>query len=235
MSVTTTCRDLSELARVAETACRLLFQECYKAGIKDIFITETYRSQARQNYLHEQGRTRKFDSKGNKLPIVTWTLTSNHKSRLAWDIAVGPPKALYDASTLSKVGNIAQKLGITWGGQLSWVKAGKTDRPHFEVKSNWSMPKGYKLDGQIIVPSNSKYKVQLIVEDNTKEALYVAKAWEPGSSAIRTETEDFLAKAIKDGIINASHLKDLQNGEMTTDRLVGLQMTILNRRDKASK
>lgn len=235
MSVTSTCRDLAELTLPAQSACRLLFQECYKAGIKDIFITETYRSQARQNYLFEQGRTRKFDNKGNKLPIVTWTLASNHKSRLAWDIAVGPPKALYDESTLSKVGVIAQKLGVTWGGQFSWVKAGKTDRPHFEVKSNWTIPKGYKLEGQIIVPSNSKFKVQLIVEDNTKEALYVAKAWEPGSSAIRTETEDFLAKAVKDGIINASHLKDLQNGEMTTDRLLGLQMTVLNRRNKASK
>lgn len=234
MSVTTTCRDLSELTKAAETACRLLFQECYKAGIKDIFITETYRSQARQNYLFEQGRTRKFDSKGNKLPIVTWTRNSNHKSRLAWDIAVGPPKALYDASTLSKVGIIAQKLGITWGGQASWVRAGKTDRPHFEVKPNWAIPNGYKIDGQIIVPSNSKYKVQLIVEDNTKEALYVAKAWEPGSSAIRTETEDFLRQAVKDGIIQESHLKDLQNGEMTTDRLLGLQITILNRREKVN-
>ena len=57
------------------------------------------------------------------------------------------------------------KLGITWGGQPSWVKAGATDRPHFEVSANWTMPKGYKLEGQVIVPSNSKMKVQLIVDD----------------------------------------------------------------------
>lgn len=235
MSVTTTCRDLSELTATAQLACRLLFQECYKAGIKDVFITETYRSPARQKYLYEQGRTRKFDVKGNKVPIVTWTLNSNHSSRLAFDIAIGPPKALYDAATLTKVGVIAQKLDITWGGQASWVRAGKTDRPHFEVKANWKIPKGYKLDGQVFVPSNSKFKVQLIVEDNTKEAIIVAKAWEPGSSAIRTETENFIEQAVKDGIINESHLKDLQNGEMTTDRLVGLQTTILHRRNKVSK
>jgi peptidoglycan L-alanyl-D-glutamate endopeptidase CwlK len=53
-SVTTICCDLSELTAVAQTACRLLFQECYKAGINFIFITETYRSQARQNYLYER-------------------------------------------------------------------------------------------------------------------------------------------------------------------------------------
>ncbi len=57
-SVTTTCRDLAELLTAAQTACRLLFQECYKAGIKNIFITETYRSQERQKYLYAQGRTR---------------------------------------------------------------------------------------------------------------------------------------------------------------------------------
>ncbi|WP_230593799.1 hypothetical protein [Lysinibacillus sphaericus] len=41
-SITTTCREISELLPAAQTACRLLFQECFKAGIKKIFITETY-------------------------------------------------------------------------------------------------------------------------------------------------------------------------------------------------
>jgi len=82
VNVTTTCRDLAELLPAAQTACRLLFQECYKAGIKNIFITETYRSQERQKYLYAQGRTRPGQ-------IVTWTLDSNHKSRLAWDIGCG--------------------------------------------------------------------------------------------------------------------------------------------------
>lgn len=152
-SVTATCRDLAELTTAAQQACRLLFQECYKAGIKNIFITETYRSQERQNYLYAQGRTRPGQ-------IVTWTRNSNHKSRLAWDIAVGPPQSLYDVATLGKVGAIAKKLGITWGGY--WKD--NIDRPHFEVKSTWKMPKGYVL-GNVIVPSNSKLKVQLIVED----------------------------------------------------------------------
>ncbi|MED4888926.1 M15 family metallopeptidase [Lysinibacillus fusiformis] len=82
-SITTTCREISELLPTAQTACRLLFQECFKAGIKNVFITETYRSQERQKYLYAQGRTRPGQ-------IVTWTLDSNHKSRLAWGIAVGP-------------------------------------------------------------------------------------------------------------------------------------------------
>jgi len=218
-NVTTTCRDLSELLPTAQTACRLLFQECFKAGIKNIFITETYRSQERQNYLYAQGRTRPGQ-------IVTWTLDSNHKSRLAWDIAVGPPQSLYDVTTLTRVGAIARKLGITWGGD--WV--GSIDRPHFEVKSSWEMPKGYKLEGQVIVPSNSKMQVQLIVEDNPKEDIKVTN-WNPGSPAMKTETENFIAQAVKEGIVQESHLKDLQNGTMTTDRLMGLYITIQQRRN----
>ena len=225
MSVTTTCRDLSELKQVAQTACRLLFQECYKAGIKNIFITETYRSPERQKYLYAQGRTRPGQ-------IVTWTLNSNHSSRLAWDIACSSPTSLYDVATLNKVGAIAMKLGITWGGQPSWVKAGATDRPHFEVKANWKIPKGYKLEGQVVVPSNSKLKVQLIVEDK-KEDIKMPQNWNPGSTAMKTEVENFITQAVKDGIIQDSHLKDLRNGEMTTDRLLGLYITIEQRRNKA--
>jgi peptidoglycan LD-endopeptidase CwlK len=220
-SVTTTCRDLRELTSGAQLACRLLFQECYKAGIKNIFITETYRSQERQNYLYAQGRTRPGQ-------IVTWTLSSNHKSRLAWDIAVGPPQSLYDVTTLNRIGTIARKLGITWGG--TWT--GNIDRPHFEVKSTWKTPKGYKLEGQVIVPSNSKGKVQLIVEDKKEEIKVTNTNWNPGSPAMKTETENYIAQAVKDGIIQASHLKDLQSGAMTTDRLVGLCITIQQRRCK---
>ena len=222
MSVTTTCRDVAQLKQVAQTAVRLLFQECAKAGITNIFITETYRSQERQNYLYAQGRTRSGS-------IVTWTRTSNHSSRLAWDIACSSPASLYDVATLNKVGAIARKLGITWGGD--WKN--NIDRPHFEVKESWKIPKGYKLEGQVIVPSNSKLKVQLIVEDK-KEEIEMPKNWNPGSTAMKTEAESYLTQAVKEGIIKDTHLKDLQSGEMTTDRLLGLYITIEQRRSAVS-
>ncbi|WP_042472940.1 M15 family metallopeptidase [Bacillus ndiopicus] len=218
MSVDVTIRDLDELTTVARTACRLLFQECYKAGVRNIFITETYRSQERQNYLYAQGRTRPG-------AIVTWTLNSNHKSRLAWDIAVSPPNALYDALILSKVGAIARKLNITWGGD--WQ--GSVDRAHFEIQSTWKLPAGYKLEGTVIVPSNSKLQVQLIVDD-TKGGIPMSQTWNPGSPSMQTAAEAFIAQAVKDGIIQDSHLKDLQNKQMTTDRLLGLYITIVQRR-----
>ncbi|MEC1304333.1 M15 family metallopeptidase [Lysinibacillus capsici] len=220
INITKACRDLDQLLSVAQIACRLLFQECYKEGIKNIFITETYRSQERQNYLYAQGRTRPGQ-------IVTWTLSSKHTSRLAWDIAIGPPQSLYDETTLKRVGGIARKLGIVWGGD--WT--GSRDRPHFEVPITWKLPANYNLEGQVIVPSSSKKKVQLINVEN-KEETKVAQAWNPHSTAIRTATESYIAHAIKEGVIQESHLKDLRNGVMTTDHLLGLFITIQQRRAK---
>lgn len=130
-----TCRDINELTAVAQTACRLFLNECKKAGL-DIFITETYRSQERQNELYEQGRTKLWDSNGKRLNMVTWTKNSRHTSRRAWDIAC-KGKDLYNMSVLRKCGEIATKLGITWGG--TWDKS--PDYPHFEVSENWKAPK----------------------------------------------------------------------------------------------
>lgn len=130
-----TCRDINELTAVAQTACRLFLNECKKSGL-NIFITETYRSQERQNELYEQGRTKLWDSNGKRLKIVTWTKHSRHTSRRAWDIAC-KGKDLYNMSVLRKCGEIAAKLGITWGG--TWDKS--PDYPHFEISENWKPPK----------------------------------------------------------------------------------------------
>ncbi|MDC6267994.1 M15 family metallopeptidase [Lysinibacillus fusiformis] len=216
-SVTTTCRDLSELTAAAQTACRLLFQECFKAGIDFIFITETYRSQARQNYLYEQGRTRP----GQK---VTWTLKSNHTSRRAWDIAVAPPRNLYDISTLSKVGAIAKKLGIEWGG---YWPAGQYDAPHFEIPTTWSMPKGYKLEGKVIVPSNSKLKVQLIVKDKPKEKDDETMRFT--NPTTENAVRDYIKQAVDKGKIDKSWIDKFDAGTMTSGDFEGLKIIISQR------
>lgn len=127
------CRDINELNPIAQKACRLFLQACEKNGIK-IFITETYRSQERQNYLYEQGRSRE----GN---IVTWTKKSNHTGRMAWDIACYPPNNLYDSKTLRKAGEIATSMGITWGG--TW---NTPDKPHFEVTADFEYKEEENLE-----------------------------------------------------------------------------------------
>ncbi|MGN4123478.1 hypothetical protein ACMGD3_00275 [Lysinibacillus sphaericus] len=61
---------------------------------------------------------------------------------------------------------IARKRGITSDGD--WV--GSINQPHFEVKANWLMPKVYKVEGKITVPTNSKGQGQLIVKDKRKKS-----------------------------------------------------------------
>ena len=122
--VTTQCRDISELTPAAQRACRLFLERCAQRGL-DVFITETYRSQERQDYLYSLGRTRS----GSK---VTWTRNSRHTSRRAWDIACRGG-TLYNAVVLAQCGAVAAELGITWGG--TWKTP---DTPHFEVSENWN-------------------------------------------------------------------------------------------------
>lgn len=126
MNVATACRDRRQLTPLAQVACNLFLSECKNNGI-DLFVTETYRSQDRQDYLYAQGRT----EPGN---IVTWTKSSRHTSRLAWDVACNGAY-LYDKSLLRKAGQIGAKLGIVWGGNWS-----TPDMPHFEISTSWNSP-----------------------------------------------------------------------------------------------
>lgn len=140
--VTTQSRDINALLPNAQRACRLFMQRCAERGL-DVFITETYRSQERQDYLYSLGRTRE----GNK---VTWTKRSRHTSRRAWDIACRGGD-LYNTAVLTACGKVAAELGITWGGTWS-----TPDTPHFEVEENWSY--GGKEDEPMTETEKAKMK-----------------------------------------------------------------------------
>lgn len=195
-NVTTQCRDINELKAVAQQACNLFMKICKSSGL-DIFITETYRSQARQNYLYEQGRT----SPGNK---VTWTRNSRHTSRLAWDIACNGPD-LYDKKILKKAGEIARKLGITWGGD--WKD--NIDEPHFEVKLNWKPP------------------ITISGDNNEKDGVKMLK---PSSTTLKNEFVKMLENANKKGIISSKDwIIKAKEGRLSDDDAICLIATIINR------
>ena len=86
-----------------------------------VFITESFRSQERQNFLYSLWRTRKWKK-------VTWTLKSNHTKWLAIDIAF-KWKRLYPSDIYSwkEIAEIAKKYWIDW-----WYDLWKTDKPHFQ-------------------------------------------------------------------------------------------------------
>ena len=71
-NVTTANRDIKSLQPLAQQAAQLFLDTCKARGI-DIFVTEYHRSQARQDWLYEQGRSRPGK-------VVTWTRSSNHTS-----------------------------------------------------------------------------------------------------------------------------------------------------------
>lgn len=232
VSVTTTCRDIDELLKVAQIAIRLFFQECKKAGIS-IFVTETYRSQERQKYLYAQGRTRP----GN---IVTWTLDSNHKSRLAWDIGASTLNGntnIYNTNIIKKAGAIAVKLGITWGG--TWTK--NLDYPHFEVKANWTIPKGYALEGKVSIPTRPNEPIVLVKEvgklpnvelnipdDKLEEDLKVNKVpllRDSSSTTLKTFAIETIRKALASGAItDKKWLAQAEDGSLS---MVDLQLLTL--------
>lgn len=126
MSVTKANRDIKSLQPLAQKACELFLNTCKERNIP-VFITEAHRSQERQNYLYEQGRSRPGK-------IVTWTKTSNHTGGYAWDIAVNPPHDLYDSKIIAKAGAVAAELGIEWGG--TWKEK---DIPHFQINKDWKV------------------------------------------------------------------------------------------------
>ena len=129
MDVTKACRDTKELSAQAQKACALFMARCKAKGL-NVLITETYRSQERQDYLYQQGRTRP----GKK---VTWTHNSRHTSRRAWDICKNVKGQEYsDSNFFKQCGEIAKELGITWGG--TWQSS--PDTPHFEIDVDWKEP-----------------------------------------------------------------------------------------------
>jgi len=122
---TVACRDLSQLDPRFRAILLAAVAEAQEAGLDPVVI-ETYRSQARQDYLYAQGRTRPGK-------VVTWTLNSKHKTRLAADVCPRvagkidwKAKDLFDAW-----GAIAKKNGLAWGGDFS-----KYDGPH--VQASWA-------------------------------------------------------------------------------------------------
>ena len=154
--ITKACRDIQDLSPLAQIACNLFMAECKKVGL-NVLITETYRPQTRQNWLYEQGRTRA----GN---VVTWTKNSNHTGRMAWDICKNVRGQEYsDAAFFAKCGEIAKKLGITWGG--TWKTP---DKPHFEINKSWKSPikeDTEMVEKDIIIVDGKEFTVEMIRKD----------------------------------------------------------------------
>lgn len=208
MSILTTCKDISALTDKAQKACNLFISECKTQGL-NVLITETYRSQDRQDYLYSQGRTRP----GKK---VTWTKNSRHTSRRAWDICKNIKGEEYsDAEFFKKCGEIAKRLGIIWGG--SWSTP---DTPHFEISENWEY-KGDDIDMEEI----KKLQLSILELENKISKLST-------SEMIYNYIDDNMpswARPTVQKLKNKGLLKGNEKGELNLDGLM-LRILVINDR-----
>ncbi|MCL2461031.1 MAG: M15 family metallopeptidase [Defluviitaleaceae bacterium] len=114
-------RDITQLSPVMQRGAAEFLKRCQAAGLP-VLITETYRTPERQKELYAQGRT----APG---AVVTWTTTSPHMYRCAFDICRNIKGQEWDDSDnfYAKCGAIWQGMGGVWGG--SWTPQ---DKPHME-------------------------------------------------------------------------------------------------------
>ena len=197
-------RDINELLPVAQEACRLFLSECKKEKL-DVLITETYRSQQRQDELYAKGRTEPGDK-------VTWTKNSRHTSRLAWDICKNKKGEEYSESAFfASCGAIAKRLGITWGGE--WKTP---DMPHFEVGKNWSYKGGGEMEKKInelekrlaeleneVIASSAI--IEVLLEKQPKRYHYTVEVPEWGRATVQ--------KLLDEGIFSGAAADDLNLSE----------------------
>jgi len=135
MNIKTTNRDIELLSPVFKNKVKSFLREC-----PQIFITEAYRSQERQDYLYSLGRTIKG-------AIVTWTKTSEHTRGNAIDIAFyGNDLYPRDINKWKEIVDIANNYDISWGYDL-WG----CDKPHFQNNDNipsFNQLTNYKMEKQ---------------------------------------------------------------------------------------
>jgi peptidoglycan L-alanyl-D-glutamate endopeptidase CwlK len=109
-------KDVEEAAQALLT----VFRE--ELGI-ELVITAGYRSQAEQDKLYDQGRTRPG-------PVVTWSRASKHTEGRAFDLTVkGLTPNQVPRQVWYAIGEVGEALGLKWGGR--WRS--KKDMPHFEL------------------------------------------------------------------------------------------------------
>lgn len=72
-------KDIDELEEDTREKCLEFLKLCQEEGLP-VMIIETYRTQERQDFLYAQGRA-------NDNNVVTWTRSSYHTRRKAFDIA----------------------------------------------------------------------------------------------------------------------------------------------------
>ena len=200
MSNTDQCRDIKELNQLCQILLNKAIEEIKDTGINPL-VVETYRSQVRQNYLYEQGRTRP----GAK---VTQTLSSVHTLRNAVDLIPqrridGKMTAIWNANDkeTKKIIFFMQKYGFEAGANWS----SSPDSPHYQIKGVSKTAKSYSITN---TNSFITKMIQKLLNEKNNAGLIVDGKW--GSNTTK-EVNKFRAKFNwkEDGKVGVETLKKL--------------------------
>ena len=123
-------------------------------------------------------------------------------------------KDIYNTAIIKKAGKIALKLNITWGG--TWKN--NIDYPHFEVQSNWVIPKGFSLDEEVLIPMSSNKPIEFIgktitppISDTNKGDVILKFTNNTTKDVVRNH----IKQMIDNGYIGKQWLMDFDNKKMT--------------------
>lgn len=119
--------DLEELDPQTQELAAAFLNRCREEGLP-VVITETYRTQERQDELYAQGRSKPG-------PVVTWTRKSLHTERRAFDICKDGPDPYGDDEFFKRCADIGLELGLTPG----YYFEENQDKPHFQLDKWWEL------------------------------------------------------------------------------------------------
>lgn len=119
-------RDIQRLHPKLRSMIPLILAECSQQGL-NVLITDCCRSEAEQNALYDQGRTKP----GSIVTNVRYP-NSAHCWGVAFDFCRNVKGREYDNSDcfFTRVAVIAKRHGLEWGGE--WKNF--VDRPHLQLK-----------------------------------------------------------------------------------------------------
>lgn len=200
MANTDQCRDIKQLNPLCVILLNKAIEDIKKEGINPL-VVETYRSQARQNYLYSQGRT----IPGTK---VTWTQSSIHTKRNAVDVVPqrmidGRMTAIWNANDKETKKIIAIMTKYSFEAGANWSSS--PDSPHFQIKGVDDTAKSYSAINTNIYITKM---IQTLLNEKNKAGLTVDGKW--GTNTTKA-VNNFRAKQgwKQDGKVGVATLKKL--------------------------
>ncbi len=125
-------RDLSLLAPKFAAVVTAAIADCATKGLP-VKVNEGFRSQARQSYLYEQGRSRPGDIVTNApTSLTSWhgyglAVDVIHQTKAYWPFGQDAAHAAQNEDWFRQVAQVFKAHGCAWGGD--WTKP---DTPHMQ-------------------------------------------------------------------------------------------------------